>query len=637
LEQRWGAVLAGGVGVIGRSGRRWRSAGVGLALLLIPSGIGKLAFAGGPPGKSAAAVRLGEELFNREWKPNDPRCHGGDGLGPVYNETSCVACHGLGGPGGAGPSGMNVQIISAIGTEIGNFSSRRGSIEQTTALARAMSAAEFVATNMSVIEANAGDGVVCFHFSSGANSGRFRNGFVFSGGGKTLTAREFDLRLSEAGGDSVLSCAAGSITAKSIIVKPDEDALREIHPALVVAPSAAIHHYGVEPGYEAWRSRLMGRIPPPSARSDLALRIVGGKILATQRNSPPLFGLGLIDAIPDDVLVATAEREPPRVRGRVSRMTSGRIGRFGWKAQTADLQEFVLGACASELGLEVPGHAQAISPLAPDNTAKALDLTLEECDALVAYVKALPAPIQLDDPDPRAIEAGRLAFEEVGCADCHRSSLGNINGIYSDLLLHDMGQDLFSVTFSAYYGPTVKMDIPSASSMADGSDWRTPPLWGYRDSAPYLHDGRASDLHEVVKAHKGQASDSAARFFHLPVTRRSQVEHFLKSLAAPPADLADLASGSATRHSTLGRTGSPPRASRRVPSNRAEATARAEQDRRADSRLKMARALEKMGKPEGALVFYREILAGEPDTAAARTAAARIKALRDKDGAGKGP
>ena len=134
-------------------------------------------------------------------------------------------------------------------------------------------------------------------------------------------------------------------------------------------------------------------------------------------------------------------------------MTSGRIGKFGWKAQTTDLRGFVLAACANELGLEAPGHGQAVSPLKPDTRARALDLTQEECDALVAYVKALPAPIQLDGPDDFAIKAGRASFEEIGCADCHRPSLGDIDGIYSDLLMHDMGPELTSVAMTLVLRP----------------------------------------------------------------------------------------------------------------------------------------------------------------------------------------
>jgi hypothetical protein len=593
-------------------------------------------------------LKLGQELFNREWTPNDPRCHGGDGLGPVYNETSCLACHGLGGAGGAGPSAMNVDIISAVGSEIGDLVTnafmgpRAGArspifplnLESISAATLAGSELVMVIGERTVASipystsrTGHADWVIRVHLSPETVGGRFRDGFVFSANGRTLKAREFDLRMGGLGDDRELTCDQGTIRAKSITLKPDEDALREIHPALVAAPSAVIHHYGVAPGYEAWRARLMARIPSPGARSDRGLPIVGAMILGSQRNSPPLFGLGLIDDLPDQVLVATAQAEPPRVRGRLSRMTSGRIGKFGWKAQTTDLREFVLGACANELGLEVPGHSQAISPLAPALKARALDMTWEECDAMVAYVKALPAPIQLDGPDPDSIEAGRRAFEEAGCADCHRPSLGNIQCIYSDLLLHDMGPDLLSVTFNLYYGPTEKVDIPTAASMADGTEWRTPPLWGYRNSGPYLHDGRARDLHDVVKAHKGQARESAARFFSLSQPRRSEVERFLKSLAAPPADSVETTGGSATRGSLGGRPANPAPAPRHTPSNRAEAASRAEQDRRAAPRLKIAHTLEQMGKPEGALDFYRQILRDEPDSEAARSAAERIKAL----------
>jgi hypothetical protein len=531
---------------------------------------------------------------------------------------------------------MDVELISAVGSEFVGPGNLRAMVDAVP-----IGVGELVpglsVTLGTLDPPNVGKGVLDLHLSTVSAGGRFRDGFVLSANRKTLKSREFDIRININGGDLVLSCAAGSIKAKSFTLKPDEESLRQIHPGLVAAPSAVLHHYGVDPGYEAWRSGLRARIPAPGVRSNRGLAIAGGRILASRRNSPPLFGLGLIDDLPDAVLVATAEREPSWVRGRVSRMTSGRIGRFGWKAQTTDLREFVLGACAGELGLEVPGHAQAISPLAPDRKARALDLTPEECDALVAYVKALPAPIQLDDPEPRAITAGRHAFEEIGCADCHRESLGNIEGIYSDLLLHDMGQDLVSFTVNIYYGPTEKFDVPTAASLADGSEWRTPPLWGYRDSGPYLHDGRARDLHEVVKAHTGQARESAARFFRLPEPRRSQIERFLKSLAAPPGGIADPTGAPATRRSMLGRPAEPSPRPRLAPSNRAEVEARTEQDRRAAPRLKMARALEEMGKPEGALVFYREIVRDEPYSDAARIAAGRIKALGGTDETGEHP
>ncbi len=513
--------------------RRGRRAGAGLIFIVgISLAIASGASAGEPSRPSPEQLKLGLELFTREWKPNDPRCHGGDGLGPVYNETSCVACHGQGGPGGAGPAGLNVEVISAIGVSTDTVSSRW----RNAALSRTVPDDDIALHTPGLLtETSFAQGIVNMHFSRDRASGKFRNGFSVSGRGTTLRTQEFDVRIDPASSGVELSCAEGSFKADSVTLKADEDDLRMIHPVLVDSPSAVLHRFGVDPAYHRWRSHLRARIPAGRSKNRAGLMVSGGRIVASERNSPPLFGLGLIDALPDEVLVATAEQEPPQVRGRVNRMKSGRIGRFGWKAQTTNLREFVLGACASELGLEVPGHRQAISPLAPEVRAKAVDLTQEDCDALIAYVSALPAPVRLDSSRREAIEAGRASFVSIGCALCHRPNLGNIEGIYSDLLLHDMGPDLVSVTMNVYYGGTQVVDVPTASSLADGSEWRTPPLWGYRDSGPYLHDGRAEDLAGAVKFHKGQASESAARFAGLSRAQRSQIEQFLSSLAAPPS------------------------------------------------------------------------------------------------------
>ncbi|MGP0063025.1 MAG: di-heme oxidoredictase family protein [Isosphaeraceae bacterium] len=585
MERRSGAVPTGGVRGISGVRRRWRRAAIGLALFLIAIGIGGPAPAGETSRPSEADLKLGRELFSRQWRPNDPRCHGGDGLGPVYNATSCVACHGQGGPGGAGPARLNVEVISAIG---GTIADSRGERELNLPLRGGSGAVKVqipgIRQARGVVPGRGGGkasdahlSTRHFHLSTSDTPGRFRHGFVVSAGGKTLKTREFDVEPSPDRRSLVLSSAEGSLTANAFALKPDEDDLVKYHPGLLTASSAVLHRFGVDPAYAEWRSHLTIALPSPHSRSDRHLGgiITGGRLVTSQRNAPPLFGLGLIDALPDEVLVATAAQQPVMVRGRVNRMTSGRIGKFGWKAQTTDLRGFVLAACANELGLEAPGHGQAVSPLKPDTRSRALDLTQEECDALAAYVQALPAPIQLDGPDDFAIKAGRASFEEIGCTDCHRPNLGNINGIYSDLLMHDMGPELTSVAMTLYYGPTVQVDIPTSSSLADGSEWRTPPLWGYRDSGPYLHDGRALNLHDVVRAHKGQALQSAMSFAQLPDRRQWQIDQFLKSLAAPPpaspADLAAPKDPSTRRRSLLGPPASPPPAQRSPAPRRADA------------------------------------------------------------------
>ncbi len=195
---------------------------------------------------------------------------------------------------------------------------------------------------------------------------------------------------------------------------------------------------------------------------------------------------------------------------------------------------------------------------------------------------------------------------------------------------------IWSVSRSTpYYGPSQVIDVPTSSSMADGSEWRTPPLWGFRDSAPYLHDGRARNLGGAVRAHKGQASGSAARFVGLSLTRQAQIEKFLNSLTAPPSAAptaqAEREDHVGSHRSVLGPSSSSPSTGPRTMPVRTDARARADQERLAASRLRLAQNLEKMGKPQGAIVFYREIVRDAPETAAARTAAARIKALVGND------
>jgi len=79
-------------------------------------------------------------------------------------------------------------------------------------------------------------------------------------------------------------------------------------------------------------------------------------------------------------------------------------------------------------------------------------------------------------------------------------------------------------------------------------EWRTPPLWGFRDTAPYLHDGRARNLEEAVALHHGQGAASASQFRSMSDLERSQVETFLNSLGAPPAPGAPHSAVEAVRH-----------------------------------------------------------------------------------------
>jgi CxxC motif-containing protein (DUF1111 family) len=389
----------------------------------------------------------GRRLFCREWLPGGSRPVDapGDGLGPVYNESSCVACHYQGGPGGSGPRNANVQMLTA----------------DTPA--------------------------------------------------------------------------------------PELVRLAELHPGFLSSKSLILHRYGVEPGYKAWRLRLLGDNESADKIGTIETTIVQGRavlemtmswagldhaqdgLTLSERNPPPLFGLGLIDTIPDEVLLAGEKRKFQafrEVRGHARRLENGKVGRFGWKAEAPTLREFVLSACANDLGLEVSGHHQAKSPLASNPKPTGLDMSDEECEALVSFVRHLRPPSNdgIGDQQNRE-ENGRSLFESIGCATCHAPELGGIVGIYSDLLLHDMGAVLADA--GDYYkiaGPDAPPEKPVAT------EWRTPPLWGYAESAPYLHDGRARNLEEAVAFHAGEAAGSAERFFKLNAHERLLVQLFLRSL-----------------------------------------------------------------------------------------------------------
>jgi CxxC motif-containing protein (DUF1111 family) len=204
------------------------------------------------------------------------------------------------------------------------------------------------------------------------------------------------------------------------------------------------------------------------------------------------------------------------------------------------LSEFVEAACANELGLSNPHHAQPAPLSRPGYVSARLDLTQEQCDQITSFVASLPRPIERipDGATESAVEAGKQRFNQIGCAECHTPSLGSVDGLYSDLLLHRMGQELQG---GGSYNdvprpitPTPEDADPSSSSPHPG-EWRTPPLWGVADSAPYLHDGRAATLEEAIQMHRGQGAASASKFANLSAMEKTELLAFLRSLRAPQA------------------------------------------------------------------------------------------------------
>ena len=255
-----------------------------------------------------------------------------------------------------------------------------------------------------------------------------------------------------------------------------------------------------------------------------------------------LFGAGWIDLISDRAILRNARNREMRAVarelrgdfdaipvGRV-RYVAGGVGKFGWKAQFATLEEFVAAACANELGLGTPLTEQA-KPLAAPNQSAPPDLDRKQFRALVAFVKTLPKPIETE-----ADARGKELFNSVGCAVCHIPNMGGVNGVYSDFLLYTLEDPIPQGRGGGYSAdPPPELKLPERpADEPRPNEWKTPPLWGVADSAPYLHDGSAPTLRDAILRHRGDAKMVTENFLKLNTAEQTAVISFLGTLKAPP-------------------------------------------------------------------------------------------------------
>ena len=558
-------------------------------------------------------IEQGKALFEREWSSRNPSL-GNDGLGPLHNATSCVACHHQGGVGGSGDARFNAKSVGI--------------------------------KKMRISGGPINDDVI-------ANSVRgFHPGFVDS------TGRVFNtIGIAHHGGTPAFTSLRDSIMRHANAQFSEEGGPTN---------AAEIRHANATP--------LTYTTQNGKYKVAIQARLF-------QRNTTPLFGSGLIDQITGKQLKAMAREQEkhPEISGRPATRPDGRYGRFGWRGNIATLLDFCDQACAAEVGLETARKSQPSDPTRPGYQNPTIDISDEQIRTMAAFVANLPAPTRRFPQDPEAHHAairGEQLFTLVGCAVCHVPNVSPAVGLYSDLLLHDMGQEsidlnpadpyitrmtpasqvrqrvtdnaeqvrfyddaLTSDTSHLYYGGTSLMSGAMARSstsirgsleaklspvtrrktnirytpvsyefqcpqqpdtvlrfvktgselkrsvdrsqasrsivaktnryqtLASGKDtysvditeqntkvtetkqtnytrvhieptnfmqeWRTPPLWGVKDSAPYMHDGRAATLLEAVSMHDGEASGTRDRFLNLPHRDRSAIIKFMETLVAP--------------------------------------------------------------------------------------------------------
>ena len=249
-------------------------------------------------------------------------------------------------------------------------------------------------------------------------------------------------------------------------------------------------------------------------------------------NTPALWGNGVIDQITDRDLRGLKRNQ--NMPGRFRELPDGTIGKFGWKSQIATLRDFVATACAGELGLSNAVHAQhAPKKYEADPQAKH-DLSDQQVESLVQFVASLPAPRQVIPADTNfaknAIEGHKL-FSSIGCINCHTQDVGVAHNVFSDFQLHMISGS--GVSKDSYYPAKFEPVYTPSSSFAQLGEWKTPPLWGVADTAPYWHDGSAPTLRDAIKKHEKEGKPSADGFERLVAEQQGQLIAFLSTLRAP--------------------------------------------------------------------------------------------------------
>jgi CxxC motif-containing protein (DUF1111 family) len=270
---------------------------------------------------------------------------------------------------------------------------------------------------------------------------------------------------------------------------------------------------------------FVGEVVPPEAN------------VVAHRRTNPLFGLGLVDAVPDQALIDLAQHQQeftPETAGQALILTdifSGqpRVGRFGWKSQIGTVLTFSGNAFLNEMGITTPFFPHE-NPPGGDAALLAANPALNNPNDTTATV------MQLDDhttflappprlPRDRRAREGENLFALVGCTNCHvpmmttgPNEVAALNEVdffpYSDFLVHDMGS----------------LNDGIAQPPATTQQMRTAPLWGARIRTSFLHDGRARTIREAILAHDGQGKAARDNFSDLDERDRAKILAFINTL-----------------------------------------------------------------------------------------------------------
>ena len=271
---------------------------------------------------------------------------------------------------------------------------------------------------------------------------------------------------------------------------------------------------------------------------------LGSDVMFSLRIAQPLVGLGLLDAVPEEAIVALAQHQKEQgLNGHVNRVWDAvnkrqALGRYGWKANQPSLKQQAAAAAIGDMGVSTNLYPDQNCPPVQELCRRELpgnvpEMINHELDALEFWLRGLAVPARRNMQDPE-VRRGERLFSDAQCALCHVPEMRTAAAFeplpqlanqsfraYTDLLLHDMGEALADGRPDFRAGP---------------SDWRTPALWGLglsqtvNGSTAMLHDGRARNATEAILWHGGEAQRAREMFRNMPKADREALLKFLESI-----------------------------------------------------------------------------------------------------------
>ncbi len=530
---------------------------------------------------SPASVREGHELFNRTWTPGNPAITS-DGLGPLFNGQSCVACHNQGGVGGGGAAERNAHTIGIEELQITG-----GIVNQ-----------DVVKTMLST----------------------FHPGFILTDGTIINT-----LAMSHHGGSSAFAQGRGAFLDQLPAEFSGHGGPLDAPEVRNATSMPVMFHKQVGDYKMSLRARLYQRNTSSLFGAGIIDKISDADIkLAAkmQQGHPEISG------------------RPATLRSA----RIGKFGWRGNVASLSEFTDQACANEVGLETRRKPQAADPMVPGYRNSGVDISDEQIEAMRDFIAALPAPQRQEPSDSKTRLQAQRGEQVFASVGCAVCHLPNIGPAQDIYSDILLHDMGYESMDLNHAepyivritptsrisvasservsgtaamgGYYGPSTEIKVENNNVTSTSGDfsrsgvnmrrfsrsprdfrftaatgpelemqlfdlfsndrvydneftaeqygtvinatiqqrslvrettylrvhyeptnfnqeWRTPPLWGVRDSAPYMHDGRAENLLESIAMHGGEAAGTRDRFLQLPLSDRLAIISFLNTLAAP--------------------------------------------------------------------------------------------------------